>query len=203
MDNGITDCSPYNCSGTDCLTSCTIDAQCIPGYFCKANECRDWHRELEEDVDPCPGWTIYQSGTSTLPSWSCKDEGYWTNWTGSASGGMYFTADSWLFTGTGETWLYTPARNFTDYVEVWLRFNHSFYTGTGGAWGTLDWTDDGGTNWYNIDSYLFDHTSISENYDVSADVAGRSDVRFRFRFVVPFNFSDEWWQVDDVIIDAI
>ena len=34
IDNGSTNCAPYNCAAGACLTSCTIDGQCVASAYC-------------------------------------------------------------------------------------------------------------------------------------------------------------------------
>jgi len=39
VDSGTQDCSPYECSGTTCGTSCTVDGDCVTGYYCVSPSC--------------------------------------------------------------------------------------------------------------------------------------------------------------------
>ncbi|MDY0000802.1 MAG: MopE-related protein [Polyangia bacterium] len=38
-DSGTQDCSPYECDGVNCRTSCSGDLHCIAGYYCSGTTC--------------------------------------------------------------------------------------------------------------------------------------------------------------------
>ncbi|WP_170319748.1 hypothetical protein [Polyangium spumosum] len=39
VDQGTTSCAPFTCSGNECASACTLDAQCAQGSYCAAGAC--------------------------------------------------------------------------------------------------------------------------------------------------------------------
>jgi len=39
VNSGSIDCHPYVCSGSSCLNSCSVDANCVDGYYCVGSTC--------------------------------------------------------------------------------------------------------------------------------------------------------------------
>ena len=93
--------------------------------------------------------------------------------------------------------LITPPFDFYNYEDINLSFEHYFRSYSGSS-ATLSYSIDGGISWTILETWTAS-TSNAETYsqDVSAEVAGRSSVKFKWNYTGTFGY---YWAVDDISI---
>jgi PKD repeat protein len=94
--------------------------------------------------------------------------------------------------------LVTPPMNFTDAIGVMLKFHHHFQDYEGSA-ATLSYSVNNGSTWTVLQTWTTS-TNNAEAFsmDVSQQVAGYSQVRFKWNYTGTWGF---WWALDDVEIN--
>lgn len=144
------------------------------------------------------GWTITNVNHDAF-TWTTDNPGEWSSpmWQGT-----FFIADSEC--STTAVWdesLGTFAFNCSDHSAVFLVFSNGFFDPFGDQIGDVDISINNGVSWQNAVRY---HDRIREEktfLDVTAQAAGHSSVRFRWRF---HNASfDYFWGVDNVELWAV
>lgn len=165
-----------------------------------------WYVDTLESVSP--SWEFGEPDNINIASAASGKNAWVTNLTGFANPGEF-------------SYLSSPCFDFTDLTEdpvFQFSINYANFDGFDGAWLEIS-TDDGqswdkvgalgeGSNWYNVNNVntnLGDVWSgISNGWKTAriklADVAGESNVRFRFAYSSFFFFGSEGVGVDDIRI---
>lgn len=152
-----------------------------------------------------PGdWTVVDNGLgcqlNPCPSWTDSDP----CGQGAKDGcsGIFMIADSdccWPLT-TMDTELRTPSIDCSGYDTVMLEFDHCYFFYASNNKADVDISNDGAVTWTNILAYRANacgHVSI----DISAQAAGESDVRVRWRY---YDAGwDLYWEVDNVELSGM
>ncbi len=211
---GDANCHPAHCGPLTCGDG-TLDAgeQCDDGNLLPEDGCAsDCTREtavlLHEEFSSClpAGWAV-DDGQSDGLTWECCPGGTCSeqtdNTTSSPSGGTFMKVDS-DEDGSGvllQEGLVTPAFDLSAYIQVTLSFYHHYNDYNSSDFAAVQYSVNGQAGpWYTLTTYTAD-VSGQETLDVSAEVAGESNVAFRFYY----DDGDTWawyWKVDDVRVDV-
>ncbi|HNU05905.1 MAG TPA: hypothetical protein PKL67_17340, partial [Anaerolineae bacterium] len=153
---------------------------------------------------PPAGWSVSNTttgcGASGVPDWTNTNPAGRSNLTGGS--GLFAIADSDAC-GSGSimnTQMWTSVMDLTGLTDPMV----SYYTdyndlGTGGEFGDLDFSTDGGSTWTNLLSWDEDHRGpllVEEPF--AADNQANTVVRWNYRNAT----WDWWWQVDSVTVTA-
>ncbi|HPS33596.1 MAG TPA: S8 family serine peptidase, partial [Anaerolineaceae bacterium] len=148
------------------------------------------------EVWPPVGWTI-DAAPSSCDTWLSTETTEYDNETGGT--GFAAEANSDYCGDAMDTWMISPAMDFTGYEALSLQFKSNFWDYGNVDDGYVDVSVDGGTTWTNVLHYEKQdyYGPRTETIDLSA-FAGEATVTIRFHYVSPD--WDWYWQVDDVIV---
>ncbi len=91
----------------------------------------------------------------------------------------------------------TPPFNFSNYESINLSFDHYFLSYAGSS-ATLSYSLNGGGSWTVLQTWTATSSNGAlYNQDVSAQVAGHSNVKFKWNYTGAFGY---YWAVDDISI---
>ncbi|MEZ5147265.1 MAG: PKD domain-containing protein [Bacteroidales bacterium] len=131
--------------------------------------------------------------------WEFDNPGLRSIGTSSAANGFaIFDSDNYTNNGMAEDAdLITPLFDFSAESTVYIQFEHYFLSGFGGA-AEFSLSTNGGGSWTTIDNWTATTANAQiETYDVSAYVAGQSQVYFRWTWTGDWSW---FWAIDDIVI---
>ncbi|HYG15183.1 MAG TPA: hypothetical protein VEC12_05470, partial [Bacteroidia bacterium] len=144
---------------------------------------------------PHNGWTnVVQAGDLNFDTWRFTNPGSRT--VSSPASGQVAQFDSdWnsLNGGAEDVSLTTPIIDTRGYDSVWVKWDHQFQAGFGGAWRVEAFN---GLAWVTV---IGPNTTAiawrSDSVNISTACANRQNARVRFRWTGNYSW---WWQVDNI-----
>ncbi|UCD19088.1 MAG: T9SS type A sorting domain-containing protein [candidate division WOR-3 bacterium] len=180
------------------------DTTSITFTVCPFSNVPPYVKDFEEDWSnstnpPFCGWTIIDGGTETPNIVNNNDwHKYYYSTTSSNVARIY-----WSPVETSDDWLISPRLDCSNSggsytLTYWHYYND--YTTSNLDSGRVLLSTDGGTNWQTVAIYSNADSSGLETFDITALVAGQSDVKVGFHYVA----TDEmYWYVDDFRLDFL
>lgn len=171
-----------------------VDAGCTAAGYRQSFSPPAFSESFDAATTPT-GWSVVNR--TTHGGWSFADPGDRGNLTGGT--GNFAIADGDL-AGVGSTLdtdLLSPPVDLTGMAAPLLRFNSDFRDVGSEDLADVDASIDGGTTWTNLWHQVDSRRGpVVEGVPLDS-VAGRSDVRLRFRYAGSW---DWWWQIDNIAI---
>jgi len=130
--------------------------------------------------------------------WQFNNPGNLTIYTSSAANGFAILDSDHYGSGNSQNAdLVTPVLDISEFTNVNLYFEHYFRSYSGSS-ATLSYSINGGNNWTDIQTWTASTTNAATfNQDVSSQVAGQSNVRFKWNYTGTWGY---YWAVDDISI---
>ncbi len=131
-----------------------------------------------------------------LPSgWTIESYGIGNNWSVALESGTDYKMQVTYGNGAQDEWLISPVIDCSSETEVLLTYEHYYSDYDSGDFAYVDISLDGGISYIaNVVTYSANNRGF-ESFDISSWVAGKSNVRIRFRYV---GNNDWFWYLDEV-----
>ena len=138
-----------------------------------------------------------QTGTYSLGTGS-------TSYTGPNAAGSYYVADSDKGASSFTTVLVSPAFSTVGYSAATISAQQ-FFRYTGFEVAGIDYTTDGGTNWFVLTNYAATVGIVSgvqsySTYSLPTATIGKANVQFRFYYSAS---NDYYWAIDNVSVTGV
>ena len=171
-----------------------IDAQsCIaPGYQINTTG----STQSFDGTSTPAGWTV--TNNTPVGGWEFDDPNFRGNLTGGSGGFAIVDSDFLGFGNTEDTFLTSPASNFSSVTAPDLSFDTDYHALDSVA--DVDVSVNGGSTWTNV----WEHTSDDFRGPAHVDIplpqaAGKSSVQVRFHYTGTWAW---WWEVDNVFLGS-
>ncbi len=205
--DGDVDCADTDCAGIGACGAENTPAACGDSFDNDSDGAIDCADAECTGIGSCPSVVFSESfDTWPLSGWSITDGGTagatWMSSEGSSrtlagATGFFAIADS-DDAGSGTTFddsLISPAIDCSAYASVAISFRHYFNSYSDVDVATVLVSNDDGATWSVVQAWPNSTVDGAvEYFDVTAQTAGHSQVRFRFHYVSEW---DWYWMVDD------